>query len=102
MSLVPPGPSSSSSATRNGSTFGGGSGQVGAAAGAEIRSAGKKEKKLGHRRITTDGEVTYKKFETTQLIGSIQLGIQHSVGSLASVDSSRDLLMLVRRAFLHF
>ena len=51
-----------------------------------------KERKLGHRRIRKDGEVTYKKFETTQLIGSIQLGIQHSVGGLANVPD-RDLLM---------
>ena len=55
----------------------------------------KKGKKLGHRRVRNDGEVTYKKFETTQLIGSIQLGIQHSVGSLANLDPNRDLLMLV-------
>ena len=49
-----------------------------------------KGKKLGHRRVK-DGEVTYKKFETTQLMGSIQLGIQQSVGNLASQED-RDLL----------
>ncbi len=38
-----------------------------------------------------DGEVTYKKFETTQLMGSIQLGLQQSVGSLAG-QPDRDLL----------
>jgi hypothetical protein len=37
-------------------------------------------KKLGHRR-EKGGEVTYKKFETGQLMGSIQLGIQQSVGT---------------------
>ena len=51
-----------------------------------------KKKKLGHRRVKVDGEVTYKKIETTQLIGSIQLGVQHAVGSLANVPH-RDLLM---------
>lgn len=49
-----------------------------------------KGKKLGHRRVK-DGEVTYKKFETTQLMGSIQLGIQQSVGNLACQED-RDLL----------
>ena len=39
-----------------------------------------------------DGEVTYKKIQTTQLIGSIQLGVHHAVGSLANVPH-RDLLM---------
>ena len=29
-----------------------------------------------------DGEVTYKKFEVGQLMGSIQLGIHNSVGNL--------------------
>ena len=52
----------------------------------------RKKKKLGHRRVKIDGEVTYKKIETTQLIGSIQLGVQHAVGSLANV-ALRDLLM---------
>jgi len=49
-----------------------------------------KGKKLGHRRVK-DGEVTFKKFETTQLMGSIQLGIQQSVGNLGSQED-RDLL----------
>lgn len=38
-----------------------------------------RERKLGHRRIGEGGQITYKKIETTQLMGSIQLGIQHSV-----------------------
>ena len=49
-----------------------------------------KGKKLGHRRVK-DGEVTYKKFQTTQLMGSIQLGIQQSVGNLGCQED-RDLL----------
>ena len=51
-----------------------------------------KEKKIGHRRVKIGGEVTYKKIVTTQLIGSIQLGVHHAVGSLANVPH-RDLLM---------
>ena len=51
-----------------------------------------KKKKLGHRRVKVDGEITYKKIQTTQLIGSIQLGVHHAVGSLANVPQ-RDLLM---------
>ena len=38
-----------------------------------------KGKKLGHRRVK-DGEVTYKKFETTPLMRSIQLGIHQVCG----------------------
>ena len=58
-----------------------------------------KSKKLGHRRVTEDGEVTYKKFETTQLIGSIQLGIQFSVGGQPGIPD-RDILMEVRMNFI--
>lgn len=52
-----------------------------------------KERKLGHRRVGEGGEITYKKIQTTQIMGSIQLGIQHTVGSLAS-KPKRDLLMM--------
>ncbi|XP_038113093.1 phosphatidylinositol 4-phosphate 5-kinase type-1 gamma isoform X2 [Culex quinquefasciatus] len=52
-----------------------------------------KERKLGHRRVGEGGEITYKKIQTTQIMGSIQLGIQHTVGSLAS-KPRRDLLMM--------
>ena len=38
-----------------------------------------------------DGKVTYKKFEMTQLMGSIQLGIHQSVGNLGCQED-RDLL----------
>lgn len=40
-----------------------------------------RERKLGHRRIGEGGQITYKKIETTQLMGSIQLGIQHTVNT---------------------
>ncbi len=49
-------------------------------------------KKLGHRRVGDDGEVTYKKFATTQLIGSIQLGLQYVFTNEANVPD-RDLLL---------
>lgn len=52
-----------------------------------------KEKKLGHRRVGEGGEITYKKIQTSTIMGSIQLGIQHTVGSLAS-KPKRDLLMM--------
>lgn len=52
----------------------------------------KHEKKIGHRRVDEGGEVTYKKIQSKQIMGSIQLGIQHTVGSLAS-KPKRDLLM---------
>ncbi|XP_011497151.1 PREDICTED: probable phosphatidylinositol phosphate kinase DDB_G0267588 [Ceratosolen solmsi marchali] len=51
-----------------------------------------KEKKIGHRRVGVGGEITYKKIQTTQIMGSIQLGIQHAIGGLAS-KPERDLLM---------
>lgn len=38
-----------------------------------------KERKIGHRRVGEGGEITYKKIQTTQIMGSIQLGIQHTV-----------------------
>lgn len=38
-----------------------------------------RERKLGHRRVGDGGEITYKKIQTTQIMGSIQLGIQHTV-----------------------
>jgi len=49
-------------------------------------------KKLGHRRVGDDGEVTYKKFETTQLIGSIQLGLLYVMENEANMPE-RDLLI---------
>lgn len=67
---------------KGGGVIGGGGPQQGPGGG----------KKLGHRRVRDDGEVTYKKFETTQLIGSIQLGLQYTIGSMAKIPD-RDLLM---------
>ncbi|XP_067631375.1 phosphatidylinositol 4-phosphate 5-kinase type-1 sktl [Eurosta solidaginis] len=55
-------------------------------------TTGKHEKKIGHRRVDEGGEVTYKRIQSKQIMGSIQLGIQHTVGSLAS-KPKRDLLM---------
>lgn len=40
-----------------------------------------KEKKIGHRRVGEDGEITYKKIQTSTIMGSIQLGIQHTVSA---------------------
>ncbi|XP_039284632.1 phosphatidylinositol 4-phosphate 5-kinase type-1 alpha-like [Nilaparvata lugens] len=51
-----------------------------------------KERKIGHRRVGVGGEVTYKRIQTTQIMGSIQLGIQHTVGGLVS-KPERDILM---------
>ncbi|XP_030238968.1 phosphatidylinositol 4-phosphate 5-kinase type-1 alpha, partial [Drosophila navojoa] len=55
-------------------------------------TTGRHEKKIGHRRVAEGGEVTYKKIQSKQIMGSIQLGIQHTVGSLAN-KPKRDLLM---------
>ncbi|EDW58837.1 phosphatidylinositol 4-phosphate 5-kinase type-1 sktl [Drosophila virilis] len=55
-------------------------------------TGGRHEKKIGHRRVAEGGEVTYKKIQSKQIMGSIQLGIQHTVGSLAN-KPKRDLLM---------
>ncbi|KAK6618507.1 Phosphatidylinositol 4-phosphate 5-kinase type-1 alpha [Polyplax serrata] len=56
------------------------------------RHKSEKERKIGHRRVGVGGEITYKKIQTSQIMGSIQLGIQHAVGGLAS-KPERDLLM---------
>lgn len=50
------------------------------------------DRKLGHRRVGESGGITYKKIPSSHIMGSIQLGIQHTVGSLAS-KPKRDLLM---------
>lgn len=76
-----PGPSTAASAT--------GTSKVTVA-----RSKSEREKKIGHRRVTEGGDVTYKKIQTSQIMGSIQLGIQHAIGGLAS-KPERDLLMQV-------
>ena len=52
-----------------------------------------KKTKIGHRREdNVTGEVTYKRVPTSQLMGSIQLGIGNAIGSLASTPK-RDLLV---------
>lgn len=56
------------------------------------RKRTEKERKIGHRRVDETGQVTYKKIETSQICGSIQLGIGNAVASLAS-KPERDLLM---------
>ncbi|KAM3175665.1 hypothetical protein ACTXT7_008062 [Hymenolepis weldensis] len=42
----------------------------------------KKSKKIGHRRVTDQGTVTYKKTPTSEIQRAIQLGIQHSICTL--------------------
>jgi hypothetical protein len=48
-----------------------------------ISKASEKEKKIGHRRVNEEGEVSYKKIQTNQLMASIQLGIQYSISRWA-------------------
>lgn len=38
------------------------------------RNKSDRERKIGHRRVGVGGEITYKKIQTTQIMGSIQLG----------------------------
>ncbi|CDS42327.1 Phosphatidylinositol 4 phosphate 5 kinase type 1 [Echinococcus multilocularis] len=45
-------------------------------------SDSKTSKKIGHRRVTNQGTVTYKKTPTSEIQRAIQLGIQHSIGTL--------------------
>lgn len=59
---------------------------------AKTGSYSEKDRKIGHRRIDVEGKVSYKKIETNQLMGSIQLGIQASIGGLTKYPE-RDLLM---------
>lgn len=47
--------------------------------GTGVRSKSDREKKIGHRRVGEAGEITYKKIQTSTIMGSIQLGIQHTV-----------------------
>ncbi|XP_054708450.1 phosphatidylinositol 4-phosphate 5-kinase type-1 alpha-like [Uloborus diversus] len=61
--------------------------------GATTLESRKKEKKIGHRRIDEEGLITFKRIHSSQIIGSISLGISHAVGGLAS-KPARDLLML--------
>lgn len=52
----------------------------------------KHKEKIGHRRIDKQGEVSYKRVPTNALMNAIQLGINNSIGSLAS-RPLRDLLV---------
>ncbi|VDD80918.1 unnamed protein product [Mesocestoides corti] len=45
-------------------------------------SDAKTNKKIGHRRVTDQGTVTYKKTPTSEIQRAIQLGIHHSIGTL--------------------
>ncbi|XP_076366261.1 phosphatidylinositol 4-phosphate 5-kinase type-1 alpha-like isoform X3 [Tachypleus tridentatus] len=51
-----------------------------------------RERKIGHRRVEEGGQITYKKIQTSQIMGSFQLGIGYAVGKLAS-KPERDVLM---------
>ena len=51
-----------------------------------------KDRKIGHRRVDDDGQVTYKKKPTSELMAAMQLGIGQSITSLAS-KPKRDLLL---------
>ncbi|KAL4712217.1 hypothetical protein ACJJTC_011078 [Scirpophaga incertulas] len=57
-----------------------------------ISKVHKSDRKIGHRRVGEGGEITYKKIQSSQIMGSIQLGIQHAIGGLAS-KPERDVLM---------
>ncbi|XP_013176532.1 PREDICTED: phosphatidylinositol 4-phosphate 5-kinase type-1 alpha isoform X10 [Papilio xuthus] len=57
-----------------------------------ISKVHKSDRKIGHRRVGEGGEITYKKIQSSQIMASIQLGIQHAIGGLAS-KPERDLLM---------
>jgi len=65
---------------------------AGAPPGAPGSSVNEKDRKIGHRRINEEGQVSYKKIESNQLMSSIQLGIHNSIGGLAKYPD-RDLLM---------
>jgi len=59
---------------------------------AKTSSISEKDRKIGHRRINEEGQVSYKKIQSNHLMGSIQLGIHCGVGGLAKYPE-RDLLM---------
>ncbi|PAA48834.1 hypothetical protein BOX15_Mlig000740g3 [Macrostomum lignano] len=62
-----------------------------AAAAAAANLSRREKQKLGHRRVDDEGQVTYKKRPTNEIMRAIQLGIQNSVGNEAQ-KPSRDLL----------
>ncbi|KAF8567923.1 hypothetical protein P879_05957 [Paragonimus westermani] len=54
-------------------------------------SDSKKGKRIGHRRVTQEGTVTYKKKPTTEIQHALQLGIKHHIGSIQQ-QRMRDVL----------
>jgi len=57
------------------------------------RGPGQKHKKIGHRRVDSNtGAVSYKKIPASGLMEALQIGIGHSIGSIAP-KVARDLLM---------
>ena len=61
-------------------------------------SISERDRKIGHRRINEEGLVSYKKIETNQLMGSIQLGIHDSVGGLAKYPERWQWLKFIMNA----
>lgn len=41
---------------------------------AKTKAEKERERKIGHRRVGVGGEITYKKIQSSQIMGSIQLG----------------------------
>jgi len=60
--------------------------------GGESITADRAQHKIGHRRVDEDGQVTYKKKSTSELMAAIQLGIGQSITSMAC-KPKRDLLL---------
>ncbi|KAL5256022.1 hypothetical protein ACHWQZ_G011289 [Mnemiopsis leidyi] len=57
------------------------------------RGPGQKHKKIGHRRVDSNtGAVSYKKIPASGLMEALQIGIGHSIGSIAP-KATRDILM---------
>ena len=59
-----------------------------------------KDRKIGHRRINEEGEVSYKKIHSNQLIASIQLGIQVNDNFLARLDFTYEDLVFSSHSLL--
>ncbi|XP_071489957.1 phosphatidylinositol 4-phosphate 5-kinase type-1 alpha-like isoform X1 [Diadema antillarum] len=55
-----------------------------------------RQKKIGHRRVDTYGETTYKKTSSSTLMAAIQLGIGHSVGGLSAKKDQRERDVLLQ------
>jgi 1-phosphatidylinositol-4-phosphate 5-kinase len=57
----------------------------------QVHAKGPKERKIGHRRVDSEGKTSYKKTPSSQLMAAIQLGIGHAVGKITPMPK-RDLL----------